>query len=164
MMLQYQTRKGLKALLCKKRNRPELWALHSTFYTNITITRHSLQVATAASLCWILLPSQAVLPFRVFFPPSSNEFTTGTVKHTREPARRRHRWALHDASLIATDVTSHINKNVPWRKRSKVEVAGEDWAANTFLAIWNALLWGSCQWIVVILIADRFKLIFKVIY
>lgn len=67
MMLQYQTRKGLKALLCKKRNRPQFWTLHKTFYTNITITCHSLQVTTAASLCWIPLPSQAVCRLG-FFP------------------------------------------------------------------------------------------------
>lgn len=171
MMLQYQTRKGLKALLCKKRNRPQLWTLHNAFYTNITITCHSLQVTTAASLRWIPLPSQAVchLGFFFFFP-SSNEFTAGTVKHTREPARRRHRWALHDASLIATDVTSHINKmylgerGQKLRLRGRIELQTLSWRFEMrYCGVDGCSFLHFYQWIVVILIGECFKLIFKVI-
>lgn len=169
MMLQYQTRKGLKALLCIKRNRPQLWTLHNTFYTNITITCHSLQVTTAASLCWIL-PSQAVLPFSFFFSPSSNEFMAGTVKHTREPARRRHRWALHDASLIATDVTSHINKmylgerGQKLRLRGRIELQTLSWRFEMcYCGVHACSFLHFYQWIVVILIGECFELIFKVI-
>lgn len=170
-MLQYQTRIGLKALLCKKRNRPQLWTLHNTFYNK---HHNNLPFTPGHHCCFPWLnptPKSSRVPFRLFFFfPSSNEFTAGTVKHTREPARRRHRWALHDASLIATDVTSHINKmylgerGQKLRLRGRIELQTLSWPFEMrYRGVHACSFLHFYQWIAVILIGECFKLTFKVI-